>query len=144
MYQDRTEGGKARLNLFFPPDKTVTLPLIGMNMCKYIPSTDTTVPYFKTAIFDQRTGKPKEISSLVNPKYVYFHFSKVFMNLVRSQPHKWMHLPVGYNSNKTKPAMEFTKVILKYREVERNKTCLYDSVASALTYAYEHKKGHPL
>ena len=75
---------------------------------------------------------------------MYFHYSKVFLNIVRSNPSTWMHLPVGYNNNTTKPAMEFTKVVLKYQQVKSNNTCLYDSVASAFTYAYEHKKGYKL
>ena len=75
---------------------------------------------------------------------MYFHYSKVFLNIVRSNPSKWIHLPVGYNNNTTKPAMEFTRVVLKYQEVTGKNTCLYNSVASTLTYAYEHKNRHKL
>ena len=56
----KTQRKEARenLNKFYQPNDNMTYPAVGsINMCKYIPATQTTVKYFKTATFNKRTGK---------------------------------------------------------------------------------------
>ena len=135
---------RAKLNQFYPPhNHPILLDIIdsNINMCKYFPGTHDTVSYFKTATFDNKTGKPIDVVSLVNPRWMYYHFNRAFLELVKLKPKQWMSLPVGFNSNAMEPPLLFSKINIKYQQVKTNKTCLYDSLSSAISYVHKHKKG---
>ena len=145
---NKTQRKEARekMNKYFPPNDDDTHSAVGnINMCKYFPATETTVQYYKTATFNQRTGTPKDVCELVNPRWMYYHFNWSYLDMVRLRPKQWTNLPVGYNNNSEKVPPMFKKVIVKYNnQAPKDRTCLFDSLSSAMVYVYKNKFGGKL
>ena len=135
----KRKEAREKMNKYFPDNDDGTYSAVGnINMCKYFPATDTTVRYYKTATFDQRTGAPKDVCNLVNPRWMYYHFNQSYLDMVRSRPKQWTNLPVGYNNNIRKVPPMFKKVIVKYNnQAPKDRTCLFDSLSSAVEYVYK-------
>ena len=73
---------------------------------------------------------------------MYYHFNWSYLDMVRSRPKQWVNLPVGYNNNIKEVPTMFKKVVLKYNNrVPKDRTCLFDSLSSAISYVCQHKFG---
>ena len=95
----------------------------------------STVAYWKTGKYDVRKRRVINVTTLVNPRWMNYHFQQVFLAMVRAKPNTWMYLPVGENFNDSVPDnMEHT-IPMFYCEENDSKSCLFNSFSSALMYS---------
>ena len=69
-----------------------------------------------------------------------FYFEKHFLYCLQQDPKKWKHVPPGRNDNKEMEDV-LTYVTSKFVQEGNERTCLFKSLASAIYYVFEHKKG---
>ena len=117
----------------------------GFDCIEYFPPNEAknTRDYFQTGKTDDKTNKITIECPQVDPKYLYWGWNKNFIDLCKlTRNHrKWIYLPVGKKDHEDLPPNVVKTIRIKYYQEKDEETCLFNSLASALHYFTEHKKG---